>query len=260
MEEICIRCTICCHYKFLREDGTVVYTDRPCEYLDVDTGLCAVYEFREAAKEDCVRITEEVVALNALPRGCPYVASRQGAGGAGRRFGGAVILPYLDKRPGVPASAWLAPTAAVIGDVTLGEETSVWFGAVVRGDEHFVRIGDRTNLQDGAVCHVTGGTHPLVVGDGVTVGHAAVLHGCTVRSNTLIGMAAVVLDGAEIGEGCLVAAGSLVTPGTRIPPGVLAVGRPARVRRELSAEERRAVREAARHYLDLVRAYRSGGA
>ena len=169
-----------------------------------------------------------------------------------------MILPYGGKRPRVPATAWVAPSATVIGDVVLGEESGIWFSAVVRGDEHFIRIGDGTNVQDGAVLHVTSGTHPLVVGHGVTVGHAAVLHGCTVHSRTLIGMTAVVLDGAEIGEGSLIAAGALVTPGTRIPAGVLAMGRPARVRRELTPAESRTVREAARHYIDLLRSYHGG--
>jgi len=125
-----------------------------------------------------------------------------------------------------------------MGDVEIGEDSSLWYGAVVRGDVHRIRIGARTNIQDQATVHVTRDRFPTLIGDEVTVGHRAVVHGCTVGSRALIGIGAIVLDGAEVGEGAWVAAGAVVTPGTRIPPGCLAVGVPAQVVRELSTEER----------------------
>jgi carbonic anhydrase/acetyltransferase-like protein (isoleucine patch superfamily) len=144
----------------------------------------------------------------------------------------------------------------LIGDVVIGSDSSVWFGAVLRGDVHHIRVGARTNLQDLAVVHVTAGRYPAEIGDEVTVGHRAVVHGCRVADGALIGIGAVVLDGAEIGEEALVAAGAVVTPGTQIPPGAVALGIPARVTRQLSAAERHQQRERARAYVETARAYR----
>jgi len=160
-----------------------------------------------------------------------------------------MIQTFIDKTPQVHSSAWVADSARVIGDVVIGEESSVWFNAVVRGDVHYIRIGKRTNIQDGCVLHVARKTLPLVIGDEVTVGHNVVLHACTVGNQCLIGMNATVMDGAEVGDNSIVGAGSLVTPGTKIPPGSLAVGSPAKVKRELTEEEMRGIRESAANYV-----------
>lgn len=160
-----------------------------------------------------------------------------------------MIQTFIDKTPQVHLSAWVADSARVIGDVVIGEESSIWFNAVVRGDVNYIRIGKRTNIQDGCVLHVARKTLPLVIGDEVTVGHNVVLHACTVGNQCLIGMNATVMDGAEVGDNSIVGAGSLVTPGTKIPPGSLAVGSPAKVKRELTEEEIRGIRESAANYV-----------
>lgn len=146
-------------------------------------------------------------------------------------------------------------SAHVIGDVEIGEESSVWFNAVVRGDVNYIRIGKRTNIQDGCVLHVARRTLPLVIGDEVTVGHNATLHACTVGTRVLIGMGATVMDGAEIGDNSIVAAGSLVTPNTKIPEGSMVMGSPAKVKRELTEEEKRSVRDSAAHYVGDIETY-----
>ena len=147
-----------------------------------------------------------------------------------------MLIRIGDHEPHLAAGAWTAPTATLIGQVTMGEGASAWYGVVVRGDTTPIRIGARTNLQDNVVCHADPHA-PLTVGDGVTVGHAAVLHGCTVEDGCLIGMSATVLNNAVVGAGSLVAAGALVTEGMVIPPGSLVAGVPAKVRRPLSDEE-----------------------
>jgi carbonic anhydrase/acetyltransferase-like protein (isoleucine patch superfamily) len=139
--------------------------------------------------------------------------------------------------------------------VHVGASSSVWCGAVVRGDVHPIRIGARVNVQDGAVIHVTSGRHATHIGDDVTIGHMAVLHGCTVAPRALIGMGAIILDGAVIGEEAMVAAGALVPPGKVIPPRTLAVGEPAKVARELSADELARVRSSGAHYAELAAEY-----
>ena len=149
----------------------------------------------------------------------------------------------------------MAPGVVVIGDVEIGAASSLWFGSVVRGDVHAIRIGARTNLQDHCVVHVTSGLHAAEIGDEVTVGHRAVVHGCTVRDGALVGIGAIVLDGADIGEEALVAAGALVGPGTRVPPRTLVRGVPARVARTLSAEEVQQQRARALEYVETSRHY-----
>ena len=166
-----------------------------------------------------------------------------------------MIHPFKGTLPKIHESAMVMDSAHVIGDVEIGEESSVWFNAVVRGDVHYIRIGKRTNIQDGCVLHVARRTHPLIVGDEVTVGHNVTLHACTIGSRVLIGMGAIVMDGATIGDNCLVAAGSVVTPNTQIPEGSLAMGAPARVKRELTEEERRSIRESAAHYVADIETY-----
>ncbi|HIU32571.1 MAG TPA: gamma carbonic anhydrase family protein [Candidatus Caccousia avistercoris] len=155
------------------------------------------------------------------------------------------------KKPSLPRSVFLAPGAQVVGDVQAGENCSIWYNAVLRGDCAPIRLGQGTNIQDGAVLHCTTGL-PTTVGDGVTVGHNAILHSCTVHSHSLIGMGAIVLDNAVVGEECLVGAGALVTPRTVVPAGSLVVGSPARVKRPLTEEEKKNLRENAEEYLSLV--------
>jgi carbonic anhydrase/acetyltransferase-like protein (isoleucine patch superfamily) len=170
---------------------------------------------------------------------------------------GALILPFEGRTPRIHASAWIAPGAVVVGDVSLGEDASVWYGCVLRGDVHAIRVGARTNLQDLCVVHVTAGRFPAEIGDEVTVGHRAVVHGCTVRDGALIGIGALVLDGAEVGEGALVGAGAVVTPGTRVPPHTLVVGAPARPVRVLDDAERAAQRERTLRYVATARSHRT---
>ncbi len=147
-----------------------------------------------------------------------------------------MIEKYLDYEPELGADVYVAPTALVLGRVTLGERASVWPGAVLRGDINEIIIGAYTNIQDLCVGHLEDDV-PLVVGAYVTVGHGAILHACEVGDNCLIGMAAIVLNGAKVGDGAIVGAGSLVPPGKEIPPGVLALGSPAKVARKLTDEE-----------------------
>ncbi len=166
-----------------------------------------------------------------------------------------MILSLPGKTPSVAATAWVADTARVLGDVTLGDRASVWFSAVVRGDGDAVHVGDRTNLQDGCVLHADPG-FPLHVGSGVSVGHAAVLHGCVVEDDVLVGMGAIVMNGARIGTGSMIGAGALVSPGTVVPPGSLVVGTPGKVRRETTPDERELIALNSAVYLDLLEQHR----
>jgi gamma-carbonic anhydrase len=170
-----------------------------------------------------------------------------------------VIHTYRSLTPRVHATAFVAGSAHVIGDVELQEDTSVWFCSVVRGDVNVIRIGRGTNIQDGTVMHGNRGGQPTILGDFVTVGHAARLHGCRIADHCLIGIGAIVLDGAEVGEESLVAAGSLVTPGTKIPPRSFVMGTPARVRRPVEEADLDLIRRSARNYIALKDEYRGGG-
>ncbi|HSO37418.1 MAG TPA: gamma carbonic anhydrase family protein [Labilithrix sp.] len=160
--------------------------------------------------------------------------------------------------PKVGRGVFVAPSASVIGDVVLGDESSVWFGTVLRGDVFPIRIGARTNVQDNAVVHVTGGQAATSVGDDVTIGHMALIHGCTVGNRCLIGMGSVLLDGAVIEDDCLVAAGSLVPPRMRIPSRSLVMGRPAKVIRVLGTADLEHIREAGGLYVGYARDFASG--
>lgn len=162
-----------------------------------------------------------------------------------------------DKRPAVAGSAWIAPSAEVIGEAVLGEEVSVWFGAVIRADNTPILVGARTNIQEGAMLHSDPGA-PLVVGEGCTVGHHAILHGCLVGANVLVGMGAAVLNRAAIGADCLIGAGALVTEGKVFEAGQLIVGSPARAVRALTAAEIAGLRVSAAHYADRARRYATG--
>ena len=170
------------------------------------------------------------------------------------------VLPYDGKAPRLAASAFLAEGSVVVGDVEIGEGSSVWFGTIVRGDVNHVRIGARTNVQDMTVVHVTSRTNPTVIGDDVTIGHRAVLHGCTVKDRCLVGIGAIVLDGAVVGPDAMVGAGALVPPGMVVPPGTLVLGAPAKVRRELTPEEVASLRTSAAHYAGYAARYRGEGA
>jgi len=161
----------------------------------------------------------------------------------------AVIKPYKGIFPRIHPSAYLSENVYVIGDVEIGEDSSIWFGSVVRGDVNYIRIGRRTNIQDNSVVHVTHDTHPTVIGDNVTVGHRVVLHGCVLHNNILVGMGAVIMDGVEIEDYVLVGAGALITPNKKIPSGVLVAGVPAKVIRDLREEEIKMIEESARNYV-----------
>jgi carbonic anhydrase/acetyltransferase-like protein (isoleucine patch superfamily) len=174
-----------------------------------------------------------------------------------------MIRGYLGSRPKLGHGVFVAETGAVIGDVEIGEDSSIWYGTVVRGDVMPIRIGARTSVQDTTVVHVTDGNHVAgrygaTIGDDCTIGHGAIIHACTIEDFCLIGMGAIVLDGARIGSGSLVGAGALVTPGTDIPPGSLVVGAPARVKRAIDAKERAQIEYGARHYVELAREYLAG--
>ncbi len=168
------------------------------------------------------------------------------------------IIPYDGRAPRVAATAFLAYGSVVTGDVQIGEHSSIWFGTVVRGDVNHVRIGARTNIQDQSTVHVTTRTHPTIIGDDVTVGHRAVLHGCTVHDRCLVGIGAIVLDGAVIGPDAMVGAGALVPPGMVVPPGKLVLGAPAKVKRDLTPEEIAYLRTSAANYAGYAARYRAG--
>jgi len=171
----------------------------------------------------------------------------------------ALVRPHRGKAPRVDPAAFAVDGATVIGDVEVGPGSSIWFGAIVRGDVNSVRIGARTNLQDQVVVHVTGGTHPTVVGDEVTVGHRVVLHGCTIHDRCLIGIGAIVMDGAVVGPDAMVGAGALVPPGMVVPPGTLVVGAPAKVKRALTAAELAQLKASAARYAGYADQYRQEG-
>lgn len=170
-----------------------------------------------------------------------------------------MIAAFGTRVPAVDPSAYVVDAAVVVGDVVIGAEASVWFHAVVRGDVERVRIGPRTNVQDNATVHVTRDRWPTLVGADVTVGHGAVLHGCTVGDHCLVGIGAVVLDGAVIARECLVGAGAVVTPGTHVPPRSLVLGTPARRVRDLTADEIAHLHRSAAGYVEHARAYRAHG-
>ncbi|WP_424135160.1 gamma carbonic anhydrase family protein [Roseomonas chloroacetimidivorans] len=167
------------------------------------------------------------------------------------------LYPFKGKWPSIHESAWVAPSASVIGDVELGEGASVWYGCVLRGDTNFIRVGPRSNIQDGTIVHVARGTIPAIIGADVTVGHACIVHACTLKDRAFVGMGATVLDGAVIEEGGMIGAGGLLPPGKRIGPNELWLGSPARFVRVMSAEERAGWDKTAAHYAELAREHRA---
>ena len=167
------------------------------------------------------------------------------------------LRPFQKAQPRLGNRVFVAENAVVIGDVALGDDSSVWYGAVVRGDVFRIRIGARTNIQDNCTLHVTTGTHAVTIGDEVTMGHGVIAHGCTIERGALIGMGSRVLDGAVIGEQALVGAGALVPEGMNVPSRTLVVGVPARVKRELTPEELTRLEESWKHYVALKEEYRT---
>ena len=167
------------------------------------------------------------------------------------------IYQLDDLSPTIHPSAWVAENAQVVGNVSLGEDCSVWFGVVMRGDTERLTIGRGTNIQDASVLHADPGM-PLIIGENVSVGHQVMLHGCTVGDGSLIGIGAIVLNGARIGKNCLVGAGALVTEGKEFPDGSMILGSPAKAVRQLSPEQIAGLRKAAAHYMANARRYRSG--
>ena len=168
-----------------------------------------------------------------------------------------MIRPFGGVYPQIPDSAYVDVSAQVIGDVHVGEQSSVWCNAVLRGDMFYIRIGDRSNVQDNCVIHTRTGSHPTILEDEVTVGHSVTLHGCYVERGALIGIGSIVLDDARVGTQSLIAAGSLVSPGTIIPPRSLVMGVPARVKRELTEEEILGLDEFWKNYVNYVPKYKS---
>ncbi|MBV7275527.1 gamma carbonic anhydrase family protein [Clostridium sp. PL3] len=167
-----------------------------------------------------------------------------------------MIRKFKDRAPKIHESCFIADTAEVIGKVTLEEKVSIWFGAVLRGDENAIYIGKGSNIQDNCTVHGSTNGEPTEVGDYVTIGHNVVLHGCKIGNGSLIGMGSIILDGAQIGEGSLIGAGSLVPPNKKMPDGVLCMGSPAKVIRELSEEEKEYIKYAAEHYIEEIEAYK----
>lgn len=168
-----------------------------------------------------------------------------------------MIKRFQNLSPKIHATAYVTEDTIVIGDVEIGAESSVWFGSVLRGDVNHIRIGERTNVQDGTIIHVSSKTHPTVLEDEITIGHRVTLHGCHIETGCLIDIGSIILDGVRVGRNSLVAAGSLLTPDTRIPPRVLVMGSPARIKRELSDDEVLDLERFWRNYVFLSRIYRN---
>lgn len=173
------------------------------------------------------------------------------------RLPGVIVERYLERVPTVGQHVFVAPGAALVGDVTLGNHVSVWFGCVLRGDVNRIVIGERSNLQDGTVVHL-GDDDPTIVGEEVVVGHRAVIHGCTIGGGTLVGIQATILDGVKIGEGCVIGAGALIPAGREIPPHSLVLGAPGKVVRTLTAADEEFHRRLAGKYTRLAHNYRVG--
>jgi carbonic anhydrase/acetyltransferase-like protein (isoleucine patch superfamily) len=172
---------------------------------------------------------------------------------------GAIVLPFKGIAPRFGRDVFVAPGAAVIGDVEIGDGANIWFGCVIRGDDHWVRIGADTSIQDGTVIHVSLGTHPTSIGARVTIGHGVRLHGCSIEDDAMVGIGATVLDGAVVESGAIVAAGAVLSPGKRVPTGELWAGCPARPARTVKPAEIEFIRRNAPHYRGLAAAYLAMG-
>jgi gamma-carbonic anhydrase len=169
-----------------------------------------------------------------------------------------MIRTFQGITPTIPKTCFIEDTGIVIGDVVMGEQCSVWFHAVVRGDVHFIRLGNRTNVQDLCMLHVTHDTHPLIIGSEVTIGHSVILHGCTIKDRVLIGMGAIIMDGAVIGEDSVVGAGALVIGGTVVPPKSLVLGSPAKIARPVTPKELLWIKESSDNYVKYAGQYMNG--
>lgn len=169
-----------------------------------------------------------------------------------------IVRAYKGKKPRIGEGTFIAENATLIGDLEIGDDCSIWFGTVLRADVQFIRIGARTNIQDNCVVHVTDDIHPTVIAEEVTIGHGAIVHGCTIGRGALIGMGARILDGAVVGESALVGAGTLVSEGMQIPPRTLAIGVPARVKRELTDQEVARLEAGWRNYVEHKNEYLKG--
>jgi len=166
-----------------------------------------------------------------------------------------MLIAYKGIEPKVHATVFVEDSARIIGDVEIGEQSSIWFNAVIRGDVNYIRIGKRTNVQDNSTLHVTKDIFPLIIGSDVTIGHSVILHGCTVRDRCLIGMGSIILDNAEIGEDTIIGAGALVTEGMKVPPGSLVVGLPGKVVRPLKPEEIARIAKSSLNYIEYAKNY-----
>jgi carbonic anhydrase/acetyltransferase-like protein (isoleucine patch superfamily) len=166
-----------------------------------------------------------------------------------------MIRSFQGVRPTIPKSCFIEDTGIVIGDVVMGEHCSVWFHAVIRGDVHYIRMGDRTNVQDLCMLHVTHDTHPLIIGSDVTIGHHVVLHGCTIKDRVLIGMGAIIMDAAVIGEDSVVGAGALITERTVVPPKSVMMGSPAKIVRPVTDKELDWIKESSANYVAYAGRY-----
>ena len=171
-----------------------------------------------------------------------------------------MLRPYKGITPRVHSTAYVDPSAQVIGDVEIGEASSIWMNAVVRGDVHWIRIGVRSNVQDCSVVHVMNGTHPTTIGDDVTIGHGAIVHGCTLTNRILVGMGAILLNAVVVGEDCIVAAGTLLAEGTQVPPRSLVMGSPGKVRRALTDADVASIRVYAERYVEYRLDYMAASA
>ena len=170
-----------------------------------------------------------------------------------------MIKEFKEFTPKIGERVFIAENATVIGNVEIGDDSSIWFGTILRGDVNFIKVGKCTSIQDGSVVHVTNKTHPTVIGNYVTIGHAVKLHGCTIKDNCLIGIGAIILDGAIVNENSIVAAGTLIPPNKEFPPGVLIMGFPGKVVRELTEEEIKSLHEHALRYVKYKDEYLNMG-
>jgi len=166
-----------------------------------------------------------------------------------------MIKQFKDKIPKLGDDVYVSENAMVIGEVTLGDKVNIWFGAVIRGDMHYIKIGNRTNIQDNSVVHVTTSISPTSIGANVTVGHSAIIHGCTIEDDCLIGMGAIIMDDSVIGAGSLIGAGALIPPNMIIPPNSLVVGSPGKVVREVKTVETQMILDRPQEYIDLAAIY-----
>lgn len=168
-----------------------------------------------------------------------------------------MILPFKDKRPQIHPSVFITEGVYIIGDVEIGEGSSVWFGSVIRGDVNYIKIGKEVSIQDGTIIHVTNTLYPTIIGDRVVIGHRAVIHGCTIGSNVLIGMGSIIMDGAKIGNNCIVAGGSLITQNMEIPDYSVVMGHPAKVIKKADEKILKKIEEGVRNYRKTIEEYKN---